>query len=276
MARTLSKTISTLAYSVMGLLSPQLTTNRAQGIDISKYQVSYFARKLVDFVIQRLSYGMKRDEKYHELRTPVLAAPVSGAYHYFSSGAPWDEQADLFLSLGKDYDFYALDFESAYNNINAQFIDDGRKWMERVHEATGKQVLLYTNPSIYQTWFNGLAWAKEWPLWIAQYWFSPSPNKNPGMHDMDRDDWTFYQYSADTPPNFKGAEYGVESRNIDLDVFNGTVEDLFAWAGVSQVPTPPVPIPAPERPLTDAQVQDLTYRVVQTISNWNDPLDFPR
>ena len=207
-------------------------SHRAHGIDISKYQVSYNPLTPVDFVIQRLSYGLMRDEKYHQLRGPVLAAPVSGAYHYFSSGSPWQAQAALFVELGKEYDFYALDVESAYNNINGKFIADAYQWMVQVHEATGKKVLLYTNPSLYKTWFNGLAWPKQWPLWIAQYWFSPSEDKNPGMRGMDRSDWAFYQYSADTPPNFKGREYGVESTNIDLDVFNGTVEELHEWVGL--------------------------------------------
>jgi hypothetical protein len=58
-------------------------------------------------------------------------------------------------------------------------------------------------------------------------------NRNP-------DDWKFYQYSADG--NGKGPEYGVKSPSVDLDVFNGTVEELRDWLGV---PITPVESPVP-------------------------------
>lgn len=51
----------------------------------------------------------------------------------------------------------------------------------------------------------------------------------------EEENWHFWQYSADK--NEKGSEYGLPPRHdgssvdIDLDVFNGTLDDLKKWIG---------------------------------------------
>ena len=88
---------------------------RATGIDISKWDFPY-TPKPVDFVIQRLSYGLMQDERLAELTPLVIQAPVKGAYHYYSSGSPWQTQMDFFLGLeGGKYDFLCLDIEKLFN-----------------------------------------------------------------------------------------------------------------------------------------------------------------
>ena len=44
------------------------------------------------------------------------------------------------------------------------------------------------------------------------------------------DDWTFWQYSADN--NNRGKEFGVDARDIDLNWFKGSYDELLAWLGV--------------------------------------------
>ena len=96
---------------------------RAIGIDISKWDTYYTPKQPVDFVIQRLSYGLMKDERIVELTPPTLAAPVKGAYHYYSSGSPWQSQMDFFLGLAVDkYDFLALDVEKGYNSGSSAFV----------------------------------------------------------------------------------------------------------------------------------------------------------
>ena len=215
---------------------------RAHGIAISKYQGRFTMPDAppypVDFVIQRMSYGLRMDESYTQLSQDIKDVPIRGAYHYFSSGATWQDQVDLFLSLADGYDFLACDVESAFNNVNATFALGAVSFMNEVKRRTGKRVLLYTNPSVYkqlQALVDPLL-LLQFPLWIAQYWWVANPAKNPGMYGMIRDssDWNFYQYSADG--NNKGALYGVLSRDVDLNVYNGTLDELREWLGEPEPP----------------------------------------
>ncbi len=84
---------------------------QAHGIDISKYDHPVDlsrATGVIDFVIQRASYGMMRDERCEENWTAIRSVPVRGAYHYFSTGAPWKEQADRFLTIGDGRGYHIL------------------------------------------------------------------------------------------------------------------------------------------------------------------------
>ena len=214
---------------------------RAHGIDISKWQVAFDSsgnQDDIDFVIIRASYGMRTDEKYETFLEAIEPIPIRGAYHYFQSAPAWKDQAEHFLSLveGKDLHFFALDFETTGNEGTKKFSSNGEKWMLHVADETGKKVLLYTNPNVYKTWLRPFGdWMQNWPLWIAQYFFEPNRNRNPAL-PAGADDWRIWQYSADAPPNEKGPDYGVESRNIDLNVYNGTVEQLREWLGFDGAP----------------------------------------
>ena len=67
---------------------------------------------------------------------------------------------------------------------------------------------MYTNPNIYNTWLAPYGdWMKEWPLWVAQYYNEPNRDRKPIL-PRGVDKWALWQYSADTPPNRKGKEYG--------------------------------------------------------------------
>ncbi len=219
---------------------------RAHGIDISKWQTSFDASVNpadIQFVIMRASVGMMKDSSFDEMVKSIRPIPVRGAYHYFRSEWGWQEQAAHFLSLVKNqnFHFFALDIESADNQPSAQFCRDAKRWIDHVAQQTGKRVLLYTNLVIYNTWLTPHGnWMKDYPLWIAQYWFEPDRNKKPALPDGVTE-WTFWQYSADG--NNMGAAYGVGSKHLDLDVYNGSVEDLQKWAGVKKAAKPAAETP---------------------------------
>lgn len=219
---------------------------RAHGADISKYQGRYQPAEPLDFIFQRVSYGLRVDEAFPQLYQDIQPVPLRGGYHYFSSAATWQAQAEHYLELVQDcnYHLHACDMESAYNNVNAAFVLGCIRWMQYVMQETGKKVLLYTNPNIYEQAQVLISPADLaiFDLWIAQYWFLPSPHKDPGMSRLQRHpgDWRFYQYTA----KGDGARYGVRSASIDLDVFNGTAAELKKWAKVDQpAPTPVEPEP---------------------------------
>ena len=158
------------------------------------------------------------------------------------------EQADFFLDRVKDknFHFFALDIEfgrnpktwigRSQNKFTPQDIKNIKGWINYVSEKTGKPVLLYTNPNIYKNHLlpNGGEILSDLDLWLAGYPNNPNrETDNPLQIFKIHEDvklWRFWQYSADG--NNKGPAYGVGSRHIDLDVFNGTVTDLRFWLGL--------------------------------------------
>ena len=213
-------------------------TDRAHGIDVSKYDRTFYpdlATHQLDFVTQRLSYGLKRDEAYTELWQGVEQVELRGGYHYLSSGVPWRDQMDFFLELaGTDYLWLAVDFEVAYNNVNLWFAEELGQSLAYLDANFAGKVLMYTNRYLYNEWIASRAWAKKFELWLAQYWDIPNPNKNPSLPSK-RDKWTMWQYWH----RANSLKYGLTRRWAgDVNVFNGTVEQMKEWANVKQAPKP--------------------------------------
>ena len=232
--------------------------SRAHGIDISKWNSTFRLPTNppfpVDFVVQRASYAMRKDERFDEFKQQVLAAPISGAYHYFSSGANWLDQAKLFLALvGDKYDMLVWDVEPAYNKVDAVFFNGALNAIDYVAAQTCKKVLLYTNPTTYRPMEAavGVTKLKNYSLWLAQYYYFPSPTKDPNMSGMLRKTWDMWQYSA----RGKGAEYGVGSASVDLNVYNGTLEEMKYWLKID----PTLPVEPGNGELIKAAIED-TYQ----------------
>lgn len=178
---------------------------RAKLIDISKYQATFKNKGNLDGIIIRSSYGLMKDNRFVELTKAAKDVPVRGAYHYYSSNIPWETQAKFFVEQVKDkgFHFFALDFERGFNNKSAGFASTAEKWMQYAADATGKKVVLYTNPATYEDWLLPYGnWMTKWMLWVAQWPFLPKPQTgNPKMTGMRRSDWVLWQYcvAPDTP-----------------------------------------------------------------------------
>ena len=206
-------------------------TERAKGTDVSKWNYPYFPKGDEDFIIQRTSYGMVVDEKLVQMQPAVMQAPITGAYHYVSSAAPWRAQADLFLSLSEKYDFLAWDVEKSYNVGSSLFIGGIVPAMTYLAEVSKKPVLTYCNPDMWNTWFVPIQKdLLKFDLWFARYWFIRS-NVNPAVPSNMRQDWKFWQWN---------------DRGVDENVFCGTADELRAWAKPGTV-TPPVALTLEQR-----------------------------
>jgi GH25 family lysozyme M1 (1,4-beta-N-acetylmuramidase) len=176
-------------------------------------------------------------------------------------GVGWKEQADFFIETvkDKDFQFFALDIEEGPNpkkNIggsrnlfsNAD-VGNMEKWINHVKEQTGKPVVLYTRALILRDQLipKGGENLKGMDLWIA--WYADNVDREndnpfkeysiPGVTN-----WHFWQYSADK--NQKGADYGVKSSGIDLDVFNGSIDDMKAWLAGATIETTTTVVEEPE------------------------------
>lgn len=237
--------ITSILHPLYYVVVPQSATitSRAHGIDISKYDVTFdpnLTDKQLDFVFQRISYGVTQDEQFHTLWRGVRKMPIRMAYHYLSSHINWKTQADAFLSYVKDYEYHAFacDFEGAYNDLTTGFARSAYDWLVYVEQKTGKPVILYTSLSLYNSYIapSEAIYNIDWDrfaYWQAQWFLTPNPNGTPTMPTRRTGGWQFWQYTD------KGSGYGT-GRNYptDLDVFNGTPDQLRAFLRLKVEPPP--------------------------------------
>ena len=170
------------------------------------------------------------------------------------TGANWQEQADLFLEQIKDKDFHflALDIEGGKNpkkyigqtkNIfTSTDVENMVQWIEYVRKATNIPVMVYTRPLFLRDILipKGGDKLKDMDLWLAWYGEGIDPEKdNPyklySIPGVSQSHWHIWQYSADK--NKLGSEFGVKTSGIDLDVFNGTLQDMKDWLAGKAIQT---------------------------------------
>jgi LysM repeat protein len=148
-----------------------------------------------------------------------------------------------------------LDLETHDGQRRDKIIPAARTWLERVEAAFGKKPIIYSGKFFLQDYFSESSggpplWAKDHSLWLAQY-----PNQYvSGMEpSLPRGwfKWTFWQYSE------KGRINGINA-SVDLNVFDGTLEELYKLAG-AQINT--------ERPQTPQKHTIAAGDSFETIAN---------
>ena len=175
---------------------------------------------------------LSADIKFKEYWAGMKAAGIlRGAYHYVDWRQSELTQAQLFTdTMAGDWGELppVADFEmpSAPSDAN------GRLWnfLQAVEQTTGKV------PAIYSGFFYWLqygtsnpGWLK-YPLWLAWY-AEESIIKVPPPWAS----WKMWQFTG----NGDGPKYGSTGLSMDMSYFNGTVDDLKAFAGSPT--TPPIP-----------------------------------
>ncbi len=161
-----------------------------------------------------------------------VAGLLRGAYCFFHPNQDAVQQAERFVSVVKEREDdgelpCSIDLEVTDGVSNKNVIAAVKTWLDEVERRLGRRPLIYSGLSFLEstlvTQGQPPAWAGEYPLWLG--WF---PKKYvTGMSPlMPRawSAWTFWQYSG------KGRINGIQG-DVDLDLFNGTMEDLIAFAG---------------------------------------------
>jgi GH25 family lysozyme M1 (1,4-beta-N-acetylmuramidase) len=170
-----------------------------------------------------------------------LSGLLRGAYCFFHPKQDPKKQADHFLSVlqaqsDKGELPPVIDLEVNDGLTKDKIILRVKTWLDEVELAVGRKPMIYSGVSFLEANFSELGggppvWAKDYPLWLAWY-----PNQyTPGMTPlMPRGwfNWTFWQYSE------TGVINGINTK-ADLDLFNGTLDDLYKLAGAE----PPVQTP---------------------------------
>jgi outer membrane protein OmpA-like peptidoglycan-associated protein len=111
--------------------------------------------------------------------------------------------------------------------------------LEAVKGALGKPPIVYAGRRDLESLGDEPSFA-EYPLWIASY--SPVPILPKGYSR-----YSFWQFNNGTQGQPKDFAFKKPDTNVDLNAFNGTVEELFAMTALSSRSSPP---PAPEQSFT--------------------------
>ena len=244
------------------LVSTFTPKHRAEGIDGSHWWGVWnptLATKPIHFAIVKATEGTGWvDSAFNRNAQASLMIPIRGAYHYQRSGMSWLKQADFFLRVAGQYDLhiYALDVEK-YNNTDAfedqaaadTFFSDMRRIIDYWRlKAPEKTIYLYTNPDIYYNHIvsaikriygqEGMAWLDEVEKWIAVYNGQGKDGNPTSKWGIPK--WSVWQYSS----NGIKTEYGTQG-DVDLNVYNGTAEEMQARVLKGQPEPSPTPTPVP-------------------------------
>jgi lysozyme len=196
------------------------------GIDVSYYQaaVDWEAVRAggVDFAISRISDGTTVVDPRFDDNWPSMARAglVRGAYQYFEPAEDARAQADLVVDkvgrLGPGDLPVALDVEVSGGASPDAIANAVSEWLARVGEGTGKSPMIYTARYFWDSRMGAVDVSSR-PLWVANYGVSC-----PDVPD-DWTSWSLWQSGTGSVSGVRGA--------VDLDVFDGTREELDRFAG---------------------------------------------
>jgi len=213
-----------------------------QGIDTSDIQgnINVPAVKAfgIEFIVAQATIGnetSRNSKTFHEVARQcrsedVVCIPYHFAFPLRARNSPREaarRQVD-YVNGASDYP-HALDLEWPYPNawshwsVNAGFVSDwGLTWLDEIETLTARAGFLYTFPAFWAS-LGAEGKKPEWskyPLWIA----APGQPKPPVVAPWAS--WTIHQTSH------HGMVPGIRTP-VDLDVFNGSRDDLLSYRGTS-------------------------------------------
>ena len=194
------------------------SSNIYDGIDVSAWQGDIDFEQVknsgIDVVYIKASEGNSFVDPYFEQNyANCKSAGLSvGFYHYVTATNVEEaiRQASFFVSTisGKSPDCkLAMDFEY-FGNLSVDSINQiALAFMQKVHELSGKEVIVYSDEYNANNTFYGLS---DYPLWVAQYDVSEPTVSN------NWNTWVGWQYTD------QGEVAGI-SGYVDRDKFTKEV-----------------------------------------------------
>jgi lysozyme len=222
------------------------------GVDVSHWQgVMDWDRALAagaGFAFIKASEGNGyQDPQFDRNRVELDKRHIPfGVYHFLKPDKDWKKQAEFFAQAAVGALPPVVDVERAYGDkaFMAGFV---QKFVNRFEELTGRPPMIYTSPGFWNSYLPRTDFAKRHRLWIAHYTTASAPTLPADWGAINNPvSWTFWQHSAGG--NRKGAEFGAQSKDIDLNRYWGTAAEFKAEFGVAPAALPadePDPEPAP-------------------------------
>jgi len=141
---------------------------------------------------------------------------MRGAYHFFSPRTDAVKQADFFIRnvrLEKGDLPPVLDVEVLGKNDGNQLREKVKLWLNRVETHYGVKPIIYSSYKFKTKYLNDST-LNTYPYWIAHYYVDSV--RYTGK-------WNFWQHSD------VGEVHGIPKK-VDLNIFNGTLEELMELA----------------------------------------------
>jgi lysozyme len=207
-----------------------------RGIDTARYQAEVDWKAVhddgVSFAIVKATQGTGRDALFKTNFSGAKAANlIVGVYHWYSPAVGIEPQAQaIFGAVGKlgpgdlpvsiDVERDSVGADGVLGTRDDIKATDGNIELltRRVEELTGKVPFIYS----YRFYIDERDIEVPWcPLWHAEYVSDQPPTIAPGWRT-----WAMHQYAGNN-----GRQKGVKGA-VDLNRFNGTVDQLRALAGL--------------------------------------------
>jgi lysozyme len=202
------------------------------GIDISKWNGTWNAAKAkaagAEFVFMKSSQSTWTDIRFvTNWQLAKSAGILRGAYHYLDYTKPAREQANYMADLLQNDPGDlppVVDYEQKRSDDNTAAARAYlREFVETLKTRGYPKPIVYTSPGFWSTYGEKDNYWAQYTLWIAHYTTAPAPSvPNPWLR------WTFWQFTEKGP----GEMYGTESFNVDVNRFDGSLNDLYAFAGL--------------------------------------------
>ena len=245
-------------------------TFEVNGFDVSKWQGEIdwntFVTKGDFFYIRAGSIDMSGvcyEDTQLQLNAKLsipLGKPV-GFYWYFRPKFSAQAQAKYFANLLSHIDNWELypvvDVEEDNGKSPSAVAAGVWQFISYISKEFACPCMIYTSPGFWNDYVKSTTWARDVPLWVAQWGSNDTPY-------LPRD-WSyhgktalFWQWQVAT----NGLDYGVKSKGLDLDRFVGTREQFNNMFGAS-VPEPP---PAE---LSDSEKVAILWREAKKNTSWD-------
>lgn len=221
-----------------------------RGVDVSAWNgvMDWVATALrAQFAIIRAGYGnagidIKLDRNWN-CSTQVNIIP--GLYWFVRAGEDYSAHAHSLWTARKNYPGpIPATMDCEYTILSPW---DTTNWIYSMlctyEDLAGESPMIYTSPGWWNTNTVATKWASTLNLWNA-HWTNALTPLLPSSWTAANIPWTFWQWSADN--NGLGRLYGSTDgdADMDLDRYNGTVDDFNARFHTSIKPLPET-IPAP-------------------------------
>ncbi len=242
---------------------------------------------VVSAVVKATGGNYSVDPKFRQHVAAAKAAGlVVGAYHWADPNCNDNSQAQFFLDTiaGQPIHYLAIDVEQEWadwrewqklrtgdlsslsryvapDRISANALNIAR----HVQGKSGLPVIIYTRASFIDTYARpAQSWLPTFDLWIANYrykdadalkkskirttWeemaehYMPDPSQHPAL-PKGVSKWKFWQFSGEL-----FVLEGTGETKIDINLFNGSKADFYAWARASAPAAPADPPPADPNP----------------------------
>ena len=207
-----------------------------KGVDVSHWEGAIDWNKVAAsgqaFGIAKATEGLTfKDPLFQANYAAIQAAGmVRGAYHFFRPADDGTQQADFFLrtvgSFAEGDLPPILDWEVTDGVASAIDVSGVQAFVDEIHARTGLTTILYTSASFLGTVGNPGQFGNLLPLWDA-HWNVTCPSIPSSWTT-----WTFWQYaSTAVVPGIDGG--------VDVNEFNGTLDQLKAMTGPGEPATTP-------------------------------------